>query len=33
MRARQPYQDALAKWFNPKYLPLGEEKATRPGLA
>lgn len=28
MRARQPYQDALAKWFNPKYLPLMEEKGN-----
>ena len=28
MRARKSYQDALAKWFNPKYLPLMEEKGT-----
>jgi glutathione S-transferase len=28
MRARKPYQDALAAWFNPKYLPLMEEKGT-----
>ena len=28
MRARKPYQDALAKWFNPKYLPLMAEKGT-----
>jgi glutathione S-transferase len=26
MRARKSYQDALTKWFNPKYLPLMEEK-------
>ena len=28
MKARKPYQDALAKWFNPKYLPLMDEKGT-----
>ena len=28
MRARSSYQDALAKWFNPKYLPLMEEKGN-----
>ena len=28
MRARKPYQEALAKWFNPKYLPLMAEKGT-----
>ncbi len=26
MRARKSYQDALVKWFNPKYLPLMDEK-------
>jgi hypothetical protein len=26
LRAREPYRAALAKWFNPKYLPLMEEK-------
>jgi glutathione S-transferase len=26
MRARKPYQSALADWFNPKYLPLMDEK-------
>ena len=26
MRARQAYQDALARWFNAKYLPLMDEK-------
>ena len=26
MKARKAYQDALAAWFNPKYLPLMEEK-------
>jgi glutathione S-transferase len=28
LQARKPYQDALAKWFNPKYLPLMDEKGT-----
>ena len=28
MKARKPYEDALAKWFNPKYLPLMHEKGT-----
>jgi glutathione S-transferase len=28
MKARPAYQDALAKWFNPKYLPLMDEKGT-----
>jgi glutathione S-transferase len=28
MKARKSYQDALAKWFNPKYLPLMDEKGT-----
>jgi glutathione S-transferase len=28
MRARKPYQDALGAWFNPKYLPLMEEKGN-----
>ncbi|MSQ53594.1 MAG: glutathione S-transferase family protein [Betaproteobacteria bacterium] len=26
MRSRKAYEDALAAWFNPKYLPLMEEK-------
>jgi glutathione S-transferase len=26
MQARKAYQDALAAWFNPKYLPLMDEK-------
>lgn len=28
MRSRNSYQDALAAWFNPKYLPLMEEKGN-----
>ncbi|MFM9971121.1 MAG: glutathione S-transferase family protein [Burkholderiales bacterium] len=28
MRERKTYQDALAAWFNPKYLPLMEEKGN-----
>ena len=28
MRSRKTYQDALAAWFNPKYLPLMEEKGN-----
>jgi len=28
MRARKPYQSALAEWFNPKYLPLMDEKGS-----
>jgi glutathione S-transferase len=28
LRARKPYQDALSKWFNPKYLPLMDEKGS-----
>jgi glutathione S-transferase len=28
MKARPAYRDALAKWFNPKYLPLMEEKGN-----
>lgn len=28
MRNRKAYQDALAAWFNPKYLPLMEEKGS-----
>jgi glutathione S-transferase len=28
MKARPAYQDALAKWFNAKYLPLMDEKGT-----
>jgi glutathione S-transferase len=28
LRARKPYQDAVAKWFNPKYLPLMDEKGS-----
>jgi glutathione S-transferase len=28
MRGRKTYQDALAKWFNAKYLPLMDEKGT-----
>lgn len=28
MRARKTYQEALAAWFNPKYLPLMEEKGS-----
>ena len=28
IKARPGYQDALAKWFNAKYLPLMEEKGT-----
>lgn len=28
MKSRKSYQDALAKWFNPKYLPLMDEKGT-----
>jgi glutathione S-transferase len=28
MKARPAYKDALAKWFNPKYLPLMEEKGN-----
>jgi glutathione S-transferase len=28
MQARPAYQEAIAAWFNPKYLPLMEEKGT-----
>jgi hypothetical protein len=28
VKARKPYQEALAKWFNAKYLPLMDEKGT-----
>jgi hypothetical protein len=28
MRARPSYKEALAKWFNPKYLPLMDEKGS-----
>jgi glutathione S-transferase len=28
MRTRASYQEALAKWFNPKYLPLMDEKGS-----
>ena len=28
MKARRTYQDALAAFFNPKYLPLMDEKGT-----
>jgi glutathione S-transferase len=28
MRTRTSYQEALAKWFNPRYLPLMEEKGS-----
>ena len=28
MRSRPTYQEALARWFNPKYLPLMDEKGT-----
>jgi glutathione S-transferase len=28
MRARKAYQSALAAWFNPKYLPLMDEKGS-----
>ena len=28
MRTRPSYKEALAKWFNPKYLPLMDEKGS-----
>ena len=28
LRARPSYQDALTRWFNPKYLPLMEDKGS-----
>lgn len=28
IRARKTYQDALAAWFNPKYLPLMADKGN-----
>ena len=28
MQTRPAYKEALAKWFNPKYLPLMDEKGS-----
>jgi hypothetical protein len=28
VRVRTSYQEALAKWFNPRYLPLMDEKGS-----